>query len=96
MILASGELNSAALCFCFARKVCAGIADQLYIASSNVNSHTIRTAIYVQLCQVSRPTRVHEVDMPIKQLSDNSVYFDKMGWGDLPQVQLGAFQATLL
>lgn len=40
------------------------------------------------------PTKVFLADMPIKQLSGTDEYFDRLGWGELPQVsQLFAIDA---
>lgn len=36
--------------------------------------------------QVDPPTKVYVADMPIKQLTGADEYFERLGWGELPQV----------
>lgn len=36
---------------------------------------------------ITAPTQVFLVDMPIKQLTGTDEYFDRLGWGELPQVR---------
>lgn len=35
---------------------------------------------------VDPPTKVYQAEMPIKQLTGNDEYFDRLGWGELEQV----------
>ncbi|CAM9374939.1 unnamed protein product, partial [Scytosiphon promiscuus] len=43
---------------------------------------------------IEPPKTVYLADMPIKQLAGNNQYFDRMGWGELPQAALPLANAT--
>lgn len=36
---------------------------------------------------IDKPTKVYQAEMPIKQLTGNDEYFDRLGWGELEQVR---------